>query len=407
MPHLEKTTVFNDPIYGFIRIEDPFVLQLIDHPYVQRLRRIAQMGLSSLVYPGAQHTRFAHALGAYHLMGTAVSVLRSKGTHISADEEKALGYAILLHDLGHGPFSHALERALIADFSHEQIGLSLMDSLNQNYDGKLTLAIEIFKGAYPRPFMNQLVASQLDMDRLDYLKRDSFYTGVAEGNINADRLIDMMNVVDDQLVIEQKGVYSVEKFLMARRFMYWQVYLHKKSLSAEILLLKSLERAQHLTAQGLQLDMSPQLAHFLNKRPHEIKWDVDTQRAFAALDDVDILHAIKQWQVHSDPVLSRLSQMINNRTLLKIELFDAPVAPISLETKKIKTAKAWKLDNDQASYFVFSGKVRNTPYKSEQNPIVFVDKSGKLVSFDALMEPPYFNALLHPVVRHYLCFPKL
>ena len=383
------------------------MLQLIDHPYVQRLRRIAQMGLSSLVYPGAQHTRFAHALGAYHLMGTAVSVLRSKGTHISADEEKALGYAILLHDLGHGPFSHALERALIADFSHEQIGLSLMDSLNQNYDGKLTLAIEIFKGTYPRPFMNQLVASQLDMDRLDYLKRDSFYTGVAEGNINADRLIDMMNVVDDQLVIEQKGVYSVEKFLMARRFMYWQVYLHKKSLSAEILLLKSLERAQHLTAQGVQLDMSPQLAHFLNKRPHEIKWDLETQRAFAALDDVDILHAIKQWQVHSDPVLSRLSQMINNRTLLKIELFYAPVAPISLETKKNKTAKAWKLDEDQASYFVFSGKVRNTPYKSEQNPIVFVDKSGKLVSFDALMEPPYFNALLHPVVRHYLCFPKL
>ena len=365
------------------------------------------MGLSSLVYPGAQHTRFAHALGAYHLMGTAVSVLRSKGTRISADEEKALGYAILLHDLGHGPFSHALERALIADFSHEQIGLSLMDSLNKNFDGKLTLAIEIFKATYPRPFMNQLVASQLDMDRLDYLKRDSFYTGVAEGNINADRLIDMMNVVDDQLVIEQKGVYSVEKFLMARRFMYWQVYLHKKSLSAEILLLKSLERAQHLTAQGVKLDMSPQLAHFLNKRPHEIKWDVDTQHAFAALDDVDILHAIKQWQVHSDPVLSRLSQMINHRTLLKIELCDAPVDPISLETKKIKTAKAWKLDVDQASYFVFSGKVRNTPYKSEQNPIVFVDKSGKLVSFDALMEPPYFNALLHPVVRHYLCFPKL
>jgi len=255
--------------------------------------------------------------------------------------------------------------------------------------------------------MNQLVASQLDMDRLDYLKRDSFYTGVAEGNINADRLIDMINVVDDQLVIEQKGVYSVEKFLMARRFMYWQVYLHKKSLSAEILLLKSLERAQHLSAQGIDLAMSPQLAHFLQNKPTEINWNEDTQDAFAALDDIDILHAVKQWQAHSDPVLSRLAQMINNRTLLQIELSDHPVDSNTLESKKIKTAQTWDLDSNQASYFVFSGKVRNTPYKAGQNPIVFIDKSGKMVSFDSLMEAPYFSALLHPVIRHYLCFPKL
>ena len=313
-----KLKIFNDPIYGFITIPSALIFDLIEHKYFQRLRRITQMGLTYLVYPGAHHTRFHHALGSMFLMQKAVGILRFKGVAISDDEENALLIAILLHDIGHGPFSHAMEHSIVNGITHEEISLFFMEQLNKEFNGSLTLAITIFKGDYHRKFLHQLISSQLDMDRADYLKRDSFYTGVAEGNINSERLITMLNVVDGELVIEEKGIYSVEKFLTARRLMYWQVYLHKTSLVAEQLLIRLLKRAKELTLKGEKLNASKALSYFLNKTVTKSEFTDDVLETFAQLDDVDILSAMKSWQYHDDFVVGNLSQMIMERELLTI-----------------------------------------------------------------------------------------
>jgi uncharacterized protein len=317
---INKQKILNDPIYGFITIPNSLLYDLIQHPYFQRLRRISQMGLSYLVYPGAHHTRFHHALGCMHIMQKAVEVLRFKGILVTKEEEDALYIAILLHDIGHGPFSHAMEHSIVENVNHEEISMLFMNKLNQEFDGKLSLAIKIFKGDYHRRFMLQLISSQLDMDRMDYLKRDSFYTGVAEGNINSDRLIQMLNVVDDVLVLEEKGIYSIEKFLMARRLMYWQAYLHKTSLVAELILTKILKRAKFLTQNGTFLECSKPFQFFLNNKVELENFDYETLYKFSQLDDFDIISAIKAWQFNDDFILSSLSKMIINRDLLKIKL---------------------------------------------------------------------------------------
>ncbi|CAI8198223.1 MAG: HD domain-containing protein [Flavobacteriaceae bacterium] len=401
-----KQHVFNDPIYGFIRIQDPLLLSLIESPYFQRLRRISQLGLSSLVYPGAQHTRFHHALGCLHLMQKAIFVLRSKGVAINEKEEQALQIAILLHDIGHGPFSHAMEHSIIHGLSHEQLTIRFMDLLNETFQGALDLGIKIFKGESKRLFFNQLVASQLDMDRLDYLKRDSFYTGVSEGNINSERLISMLNVVEDILVVEEKGLYSVEKFLMARRFMYWQVYLHKTSMVAEHMLIKIFERAKFLVTAGEELYASKALAYFLKRDIQETEVSSETMHYFSLLDDVDIYAALKEWCSHSDFVLSRLSAMLMERKLLKISVQEEAIEPELLEKKLAKVQSKLKVSKDLASYFVFKGLMTNAAYLLNKHPIYISKKGEKKIDMETRLAPPFLNALSKRVEKHYICFPK-
>ena len=399
-----KQYVFNDPIYGFIRINDPLILELIETPYFQRLRRIAQVGLSSLVYPGAHHTRFHHALGCVHLMQQSISVLQSKGVAISAAESRALQIAILLHDIGHGPFSHAMEHSIIPNISHETLSLKFMHILNDQFKGALSLAISIFRGESERLFFNQLVSSQLDVDRLDYLKRDSFYTGVAEGNINSERLISMLNVVDQTLVIEEKGLYSVEKYLMARRFMYWQVYLHKTGIAAEAILIKIFERAKTLLKQGVLLQASDALMYFLNQSD-DIQLSEQTMEQFSKLDDTDIYAAIKTWSDHNDVVLSYLCVMILNRSLLKIKIKDSPFSETKIASKT-KLLEAAGYSKETWPYFVFSGTFSNLAYNPLNTPIYMIKKSGKKVNIATQLAPSFFEALSHKVEKYYICYPK-
>ncbi|MEX0275556.1 MAG: HD domain-containing protein, partial [Flavobacteriaceae bacterium] len=345
-----KPTLFNDPIYGFIGIPNALLFGLVEHPFFQRLRRISQMGLSHLVYPGAQHTRFHHALGSMYLMQKALATLRTKKVAISEAEEVAALAAILMHDIGHGPFSHAMEHSLVENVPHEHISLLFMEALNHTFDGDLNMALAIFKGQYPKRFLNQLVSSQLDMDRLDYLKRDSFYTGVSEGNINADRLISMLNVRDGELVVEEKGIYSVEKFLMARRFMYWQVYLHKTGLVAEALLINTLRRAKELMAHGTPLPCSEPLRFFLTNRISKENFDRDTLHVFSLLDDVDVLSAIKQWRNHADKVLSELCGRILDRKLLDIKVKKHPIPEERLQQRLKEVGASKHLSPEEASY---------------------------------------------------------
>jgi len=399
-----KQYVFNDPIYGFIRINDPLILELIETPYFQRLRRIAQVGLSSLVYPGAHHTRFHHALGCVHLMQQSISVLQSKGVAISAAESRALQIAILLHDIGHGPFSHAMEHSIIPNISHETLSLKFMHILNDQFKGALSLAISIYRGESERLFFNQLVSSQLDVDRLDYLKRDSFYTGVAEGNINSERLISMLNVVDQTLVIEEKGLYSVEKYLMARRFMYWQVYLHKTGIAAEAILIKIFERAKTLLKQGVLLQASDALMYFLNQSD-DIQLSEQTMEQFSKLDDTDIYAAIKTWSDHNDVVLSHLCVMILNRSLLKIKIKDTPFSETKIASKT-KLLEAAGYSKETWPYFVFSGTFSNLAYNPLNTPIYMIKKSGKKVNIATQLAPSFFEALSHKVEKYYICYPK-
>ncbi|WP_445756115.1 HD domain-containing protein [Polaribacter sp.] len=400
-----KLKILNDPIYGFIQIPNSLVFDIIEDPYFQRLRRIAQMGLSSLVYPGAIHTRFQHALGCVYLMQKAVEVLRFKQVEISEEEENALYIAILLHDIGHGPFSHALEHSIINGFSHEEISLRFMNKLNDKFEGKLTLAIQIFKGKYPRKFLCQLISGQLDIDRLDYLKRDSFYTGVNEGNISSDRLIVMMDVANDELVIEQKGIYSVEKFLIARRLMYWQVYLHKTALVAENTLVNVLKRAKELAEKGENLFVSSALHYFLYNQVNKNNFSDETLEMFSKLDDYDILLSVKEWVNHEDKLLSMLSKMIVERKLLKVEIQSNQFSETKIEEKKKKFQEKLHLTKDEIDYFVFLQEIKNQAYTSEK-PILIINKKGKLKDIARASDQLNLQSLTKPVIKHIICYPK-
>jgi HD superfamily phosphohydrolase len=401
-----KLKIFNDPIYGFITIPNSLIYDLIQHPYFQRLRRISQMGLSYLVYPGAHHTRFHHALGAMHMMQKSVEVLRYKGVNISKEEENALYVAILLHDIGHGPFSHAMEHSIVEAINHEQISLLFMNKLNEEFKGEISLAIQIFKGDYHRKFMLQLISSQLDMDRMDYLKRDSFYSGVAEGNINSDRLIQMMNVVDDVLVMEEKGIYSIEKFLMARRLMYWQAYLHKTSLVAELTLTKALQRAKELLRKGIQIECSRPLKYFMEHNITLENFYHTNLDNFAQLDDFDIISALKNWQFHDDFILSSLSKMIINRDLSKIKLNNEkfPVEALAKMTSQFITK--YPVNQQEAKYFIFKGKIKNQAYNKDAEPIRILMKDKTIEDVVEVSDQLNLKALSKPVTKYFICYPK-
>ncbi|MFO8147824.1 MAG: HD domain-containing protein [Bacteroidota bacterium] len=401
-----KLKIFNDPIYGFITIPSERIFEIIAHPFFQRLRRISQMGLSYLVYPGAHHTRFHHALGGLHLMQKAIEILRFKGVLISEEEEEALHIAILLHDIGHGPFSHAMEHSIVEGVSHECISLLFMEELNAEFNQSLTLAIEIFKGSYHRKFMNQLVSSQLDMDRLDYLKRDSFYTGVPEGNINSERIITMLNVVDNHLVIEEKGIYSVEKFLVARRLMYWQVYLHKTGVAAEQLLIRVLKRAKELMAAGVELPCSPALSYFLNNKIALEDFNSATLKIFSKLDDYDIISAMKLWVDQEDFVLRNLCEMILNRDLLKVKLKKKPIDKKRIRKHINAVQTKYKLSAEEAEYFVFSGDITNVAYSSGTDKIQILHRNGKTSDVAIASDQLNLKALSVPVIKYFICYPK-
>ena len=400
-----KLKIINDPIYGFIHIPSTLVFDIIEHPYFQRLRRINQMALSYLVFPGAKHTRFEHVLGCVFLMQKTVEMLRFKGVQISDKEAEGLYIAILLHDIGHGPFSHAMEHSIVEGISHEEISLRFMQELNKVFNGKLETAIAMFQGTYPRKFMHQLISSQLDMDRADYLKRDSFYTGVAEGNINSERLISMLNVRNDELVVEEKGLYSVEKFLIARRLMYWQVYLHKTSVAAEQILIRLLNRAKELVQQGQKLTMSTALAFFVKNKISKDNFSHEVLEMFARLDDTDIISAMKEWQFYPDAVLSKLSKMLLNRDLpkIKVRLNDFEEQKIK-RLQKLSLAKG--IDEKDMKYFVFTGVMTNRAYNPEKEIIKILTKNGRVVELSKTSEAINLEPLSQVTERYYICYPK-
>lgn len=402
-----KSTLFNDPIYGFIAIETDLILQLINHPYFQRLRRISQMGLSSLVYPGAHHTRFEHAIGAMHVMQKAIEVLITKGIQISPQEREAMQIAILLHDIGHGPFSHATEKTLLQGIHHETISLRVISLLNQIFNGKLDLAYQIFTNQYPRKFMYQLVSGQVDVDRLDYLKRDSFYTGVTEGNINTNRILAMMNVINEQLVFEVKGIHSLEKFLLARRLMYWQVYLHKTSLAAEVLLVKTLERFQYLIELGaMEVEEEHALFSLLNKKQSDQNQpSEEVLLHYLNLDDSDIIQLLKSWEKHSDKVLASLSSKLLHRKLPKIKIRDKAYSHEEIKEKTI-SLDATKADLGASEYFVFSGSISNQTYLSDESRLLILDKNGNVFPLAEAIQYLDFKQFSTPVTKYYLCYPK-
>ncbi len=402
---MNKLKIVNDPIYGFITIPSELIFDIIEHRYFQRLRRVSQMGLSHLVYPGAQHTRFQHAIGCIFLMQKAITVLRFKGIKITKDEEEAVTIAILLHDIGHGAFSHALEHSIVNEISHEEISLKFMEVLNEEFNGKLTLAIKIFKGEYKKKFLNQLISSQLDIDRLDYLKRDSFYTGVAEGNVNSERLITMLNVVNDALVIEEKGIYSVEKFILARRLMYWQVYLHKTGLVAENMLVKILKRAKELISKGEKVPASIALSFFLKNKITIKNFDLETLELFSELDDFDVMAAIKTWQKHDDFILSYLSKGIIQRKLPKIILKNTELSNTEKDKIKENVLEKFNISKEELPYLIMEGKVSNHAYSVEK-PINIIQKNGELSDLVSVTDNLNLQALTKPVVKYFIAFPK-
>mgnify|MGYP006276055639 CR=1 FL=1 len=400
--------IINDPVYGFITIDHPTVLAVISHPYYQRLRNIHQMAFAHLVYPGAMHSRLHHSLGAYHLMGIALAELKSKGVDITPEEELGARLAILLHDCGHGPFSHALEKELIPGVHHEQLSLLIMEKLNEELQGKLTTAIEIFTNRYPKKFLHQLISGQLDVDRMDYLNRDSFFTGVAEGVIGYDRILKMLTVHQDQLMVEEKAIFSIEKFLISRRLMYWQVYLHKTVVSAEMTLVHALRRAHELILAGEKVQAATTTLDFFlqNKTAAaNIKQHLDL---FCRLDDHDVMASIKNWCQHPDPVLSTLSKLIVNRQLLKIRFTAEATEGAALATLRKETAKRFGITEQEAAYFVFTGEARNTTYNPNDERIHILFKDGSVKDISAVD-----NALINygsskgfgEIKKHFICQP--
>lgn len=403
-----KKKIINDPVYGFVNIPFELIYDLIEHSWFQRLRRIKQLGLSYLVYPGAQHTRFQHVIGAMSLTFQAVEILKSKGIEINHHESESVCAAILLHDMGHGPFSHTLEGLIIKDVPHEAISLRFMELLNEQFDGKLTTAIEIFTNKYKKKFLHQLVSSQLDMDRLDYLRRDSFYTGVQEGSIGHDRIINMLNVVNDELVIEEKGIYSVEKFLIARRLMYWQVYLHKTVVAAEQLLIKIIQRAQYLASQNETLFATPALHYFLYNKigKDEFYKNNEAFGNYCLLDDDDIFTSIKVWCNHNDKILSALCNMLRNRKLPKVMLQNAPFEKTTVESYKFMAADNLDITMEEAEYFVYTDSVQNKAYSANNFHINILFKNGQVQDIADASDQYNIDSLTKLVTKYFLCFVR-
>ncbi|MBD8487671.1 HD domain-containing protein [Echinicola sp. CAU 1574] len=404
---MKSHKILNDPVYGFITIPSELIYNIIDHPFFQRLRRIKQLGLTDLVYPGALHTRFHHAIGAMHLMSITLDNLRNKGHEISDQEYEASLIAILLHDIGHGPFSHALEYTLLKGIPHESLSLLLMESLNNQFNGQLDLSLRIFKNNYERKFFHQLVSSQLDIDRLDYLQRDCFFTGVSEGTIGADRIIKMMNIKDDQIVVEEKGLYSIENFLSARRLMYWQVYLHKTTVSAEKMLINLITRAKDLQQSGTQLEGSEAFKYMLqnNFTLTDFQNSSDLQEIFASLDDFDIWGAIKIWKKHDDLVLSNISNMFLTRNLFKIKLSNVPFEESYLKEMEQTVTKDLGITTEELPYFLSSGSISNYAYVAKEK-VLILTKKGEVMDVAQAADLPNIKAMSKIVKKYYACRAK-
>jgi uncharacterized protein len=405
---LNKKKIINDPVYGFISIPTELVFDLIEHPYFQRLRYIKQLGMTHLVYPGALHTRFHHALGAMHLMSLAIETLCNKGHDITDQEEEAVIIAILLHDIGHGPFSHALEMTIVEGISHEDISQLLMHRLNQEFGGRLSMAIEIFNGTYHKRFLHELVSGQLDMDRMDYLNRDSFFTGVSEGVISFDRIIKMLNVSDDHIAIEEKGIYSIEKFLIARRLMYWQVYLHKTVIAAEQLLSNILRRARELALNGHRLFATPALKYFLEQKISKEAFinDIHPIEVFAQLDDNDIMAAIKVWQTENDFVLSHLCKMLMQRNLYHVDITNEPPDKGLVAKLKANAVVKYPISADEAGCFVFADTIANNAYKPGEGSIRILMKTGDIQDITRASDNSNLQALANTVKKYIFCYTK-
>lgn len=401
--------IINDPVFGFINIPKGLLYDIVRHPLLQRLTRIKQVGLSSVVYPGAQHTRFQHSLGAFHLMSDAITQLASKGNFIFDSESEAVRAAILLHDIGHGPFSHVLEDTIVKGVSHEDISLMLMEQMNKDMNGQLSLAIQIFKDEYPKRFLHQLVSGQLDMDRLDYLRRDSFYTGVTEGNIGSARIIKMLDVADDHLVVESKGIYSIENFLTARRLMYWQVYLHKTSVAYERMLISTLLRAKELASKGIELFASPALHFFLYKDIDKTTFyqDPDCLKHFIQLDDNDIWTALKVWSTHSDKVLSTLSLGMINRDVFKVEISSEPISEDRKKELTLQISQQLDISLSEASYFVSTPSIEKNMYDPADDSIDIIYKDGTIKNIAEASDMLNISLLSKKVKKYYICYQRL
>lgn len=405
---MPKKKIINDPLYGFVSVPNRLIFEVIEHPYFQRLRHISQLGLAQFVYPGARHTRFQHALGAYHLMTRALEGLREKGVSISSEEAEAAQLAVILHDIGHGPYSHSLEETLLPGIKHESLTYLFLQKLNDEFDGRLDLAMSIFRNGYQRKFFHQLVSGQLDIDRLDYLKRDSFFTGVQEGTIGVDRIIDMLNVHQDSLVVEEKGIYSIENFLTARRLMYWQVYLHKTSVSAERMLVNIIRRAKYLATSGEKVSGSDALQTFLlnNYSLDDFNTNPDLLQAYGHLDDGDVWGAIKMWRNHRDNILSELCSMLIERKLFRIQLASDLISKSKVEKVRHKIADKYGVLKRDTNYLYSHGTVSNEAYVAGGTSIKVLLKTGKLIDLAKASDFPQVKAMTKTVKKNFLCWPK-